>query len=132
MLSIKTSKNQMAKPLILGVIVSIISSLIIVAIFAIAATNIAVSDDAILVMAITSMAIGAFIGGIVSAKLYNEKGFLIGALNGTAFFLITTIISIAINPEALTMISIIKLLVFTLASMIGGVIGVNVTRKRKF
>ena len=132
MLSIKTSKNQMAKPLILGVIVSIISSLIIVAIFAIAATNIAVSDNAILVMAITSMAIGAFIGGIVSAKLYNEKGFLIGALNGTAFFLITTIISIAINPEALTMISIIKLLVFTLASMIGGVIGVNVTRKRKF
>lgn len=132
MLSIKTSKNQMAKPLILGVIVSIISSLIIVAIFAIAATNIAVSDDAILVMAITSMAIGAFIGGIVSAKLYNEKGFLIGALNGAAFFLITTIISIAINPEALTLISIIKLLVFTLASMIGGVIGVNVTRKRKF
>ena len=132
MLSIKTSKNQMAKPLILGVIVSIISSLIIVAIFAIAATNIAVSDNAILVMAITSMAIGAFIGGIVSAKLYNEKGFLIGALNGTAFFLITTIISIAINPEALTMISIIKLLVFTLASMIGGVIGVNITRKRKF
>ena len=132
MLSIKTSKNQIAKPLILGVIVSIISSLIIVAIFAIAATNIAVSDNAILVMAITSMAIGAFIGGIVSAKLYNEKGFLIGALNGTAFFLITTIISIAINPEALTMISIIKLLVFTLASMIGGVIGVNVTRKRKF
>ena len=132
MLSIKTSKNQMAKPLILGVIVSIISSLIIVAIFAIAATNIAVSDDAILVMAITSMAIGAFIGGIVSAKLYNEKGFLIGALNGAAFFLITTIISIAINPEALTMISIIKLLVFTLASMIGGVIGVNITRKRKF
>ena len=132
MLSIKTSKNQMAKPLILGVIVSIISSLIIVAIFAIAATNLAVSDDAILVMAITSMAIGAFIGGIVSAKLYNEKGFLIGALNGTAFFLITTIISIAINPEALTMISIIKLLVFTLASMIGGVIGVNITRKRKF
>lgn len=122
----------MAKPLILGVIVSIISSLIIVAIFAIAATNLAVSDDAILVMAITSMAIGAFIGGIVSAKLYNEKGFLIGALNGTAFFLITTIISIAINPEALTMISIIKLLVFTLASMIGGVIGVNITRKRKF
>ena len=122
----------MAKPLILGVIVSIISSLIIVAIFAIAATNIAVSDDAILVMAITSMAIGAFIGGIVSAKLYNEKGFLIGALNGAAFFLITTIISIAINPEALTLISIIKLLVFTLASMIGGVIGVNVTRKRKF
>ena len=132
MLSIKTSKNQIAKPLILGVIVSIISSLIIVAIFAIAATNIAVSDDAILVMAITSMAIGAFIGGIVSAKLYNEKGFLIGALNGAAFFLITTIISIAINPEALTMISIIKLLVFTLASMIGGVIGVNITRKRKF
>ena len=122
----------MAKPLILGVIVSIISSLIIVAIFAIAATNIAVSDDAILVMAITSMAIGAFIGGIVSAKLYNEKGFLIGGLNGAAFFLITTIISIAINPEALTMISIIKLLVFTLASMIGGVIGVNITRKRKF
>lgn len=122
----------MAKPLILGIIVSIISSMIIVVVCAIAATNIAISDEGILIMAITDMAIGAFIGGMVSARLYNEKGFLIGALNGMAFFLITTIVSIAINPAALTVISVIKLFVFTLSSMIGGVIGVNVTRKRKF
>lgn len=132
MLSAKVSKNQMAKPLIIGIVVSLITSIAIIAICAIAVTNLSVSDDALLVMTLISMGLGAFIGGIVSAKIYKQKGFLIGALNGIAFFLITTIISIAVNPAAITIISLIKLLIFVLSSMIGGVIGVNINHKRSF
>lgn len=130
--SAKVSKNYMIKPLLIGLIVSVVSSLIIVAICAIAATNLAVSDEAILIMALVSMSLGAFIGGISAAKMLKEKGFLIGALNGAAFFLLTTIIAFIVNQNAITMISLIKLLVFTLASMVGGVIGVNITHKRSF
>ncbi len=122
----------MIKPLLFGLIISIIASIIATVICAVAATNLNVSDDAILVMAIICMSIGAFVGGMIAAKIYKEKGFLIGALNGIIFFFITTIITFAVNTEAMTLISLIKLIVFTLSSMIGGMVGVNTKHKRSF
>ena len=128
----KVVKNQMIKPLLWGFAVSVISSVLITVVCAVAATNISVSDDGLLIMSLVCMSLGAFFGGIAAAKIYKEKGFLIGALNGAIFFFLSTVISFALNADAMTLISLIKLIIFTLSSMIGGVIGVNIKRKRSF
>ena len=130
--SSKVVKNQMIKPLLSGFLVSVIASLIITVICAVAATNLSVSDDGLLIMSLICMSLGAFFGGMAAAKIYKEKGFLIGALNGVIFFFLTTVISFALNADTMTYISLIKFIIFTLSSMIGGVIGVNMKRKRSF
>ena len=122
----------MIKPLLFGVLTCFIVSGISTVICAIAATNLSVSDDGLLVMALVCMSIGAFFGGMVASKIFKEKGFLIGALNGLIFFFLSTIISFASNAGSMTAVSLIKLIIFILSSMIGGVIGVNVKRKRSF
>ena len=131
-LSTKIINNKMIKPLIFGLIVSTIITIILIAFCAIIATNLESSEETILIMAIISMTLGAFCGGIISAKIYNEKGFLLGALNGIVYFFFITFISLCINAESMTLISLIKLIAFTLSSMIGGVIGVNTRKRRVF
>lgn len=132
LLSSKVLKIGMFKPLVFGFIASAITSILVIVVGAIAATNLTISDDGILIIALVSMSIGAFFGGLISAKLLKEKGLLIGALNGLVFFFITTIISFTVNMESMTIISLIKLILFVICSMIGGVIGVNTSKKRSF
>ena len=132
LLSEKFKSSSTVKALIFGLIVSLISSLVFVVIGAIAATNIEITDEGILILSLICMGLGTFSGGWTSAKFLKEKGWFIGMLNGLIFFLITTIISFITNPEPMTLISVIKLLIFVITSLVGGVLGVNITRKRSF
>ena len=123
------SKN-IIKPLIIGFIISIVVSFLAIIIFAVTATNIDISDEGLTVMSIISMIIGAFAGGFVSAKVLKEKGLIIGAINGLLFFFIMTLISFIVSREPMSSISLIKILSFTIASMLGGIFGVNIKHKR--
>lgn len=123
------SKN-IIKPLIIGFIISIVVSFLAIIIFAVTATNIDISDDGLTVMSIISMINGAFAGGFVSAKVLKEKGLIIGAINGLLFFFIMTLISFIVSREPMSSISLIKILSFTIASMLGGIFGVNIKHKR--
>lgn len=131
LLSAKSSNSKIIKPTLIGVLVSIVSSLIMLVIFAVALTNLSLPDSAVLVLSLISMGIGAFAGGIAAAKIYKERGFVIGAINGAAFYMLSTLVSLAVNPEALTIISLIKLIIFILSSTLGGILGVNLTHKNK-
>ena len=123
------SKN-IIKPLIIGFIISIVVSFLAIIIFAVTATNIDISDEGLTVMSIISMINGAFAGGFVSAKVLKEKGLIIGAINGLLFFFIMTLISFIVSREPMSSISLIKILSFTIASMLGGIFGVNIKHKR--
>lgn len=126
------NSKLLIKPLIFGFIFSLITTLVFIIIFAITATNINLTDNTLLILSLTSMNLGCFIGGLTSGKISKEKGFIIGAINGFIVFLLITIISLILNKNSITIITLIKLITFTLSSMIGGVVGVNITNKRHF
>ncbi len=125
------SKYNLIKPLTVGLIFSVIVSLIIMLISAVAVTNLDANEETVMILSITSMSIGAFFGGIVSAKLFRQKGFLVGALNGIIFFFLITFISFIVSQEPVSAVSLIKLITFVLSSVIGGIVGVNTAKKRK-
>lgn len=128
----KLSEYGILKPLAVSTAVSILCSLIFMLISAVAVTNLNASENTTLVLSIVSMSIGAFFGGIVCAKIYKKKGFLMGGLNGVVFFLLITVISLAVSSAPITVISLFKLILFIISSVIGGIVGVNTSRKRKF
>ena len=126
------NQKNISKPLILGFIISIITTFTFLVLFAFAAINLDFSNDILLALSLTSMNLGVFFGGFSSGKLSKEKGLVIGGINGLIFFMIVTLISLIFNEKAMTIVSLIKLITFIISSMIGGIIGVNFKRKRHF
>ncbi len=126
------SLNKIIKPLLLGLIFSIIITLIFLSISAIASTNLDLNDNAILALSLISANIGIFFGGFIAGKINKSKGYMIGALNGLICFIILTIISFVFNKNSMTTISLIKFITFVLSSLIGGILGVNFNKKRSF
>ncbi len=131
MFSKNFSKYNLLKPLIVGLIVSVVFSLIFMLVFALAATSLDVNENTILIFSIISMSLGGFTGGLASAKILKQKGFLVGAINGVVFFFLITFISFAVSQAPVSAVSLIKLITFVLSSVLGGIIGVNTTKKRK-
>ena len=127
-----SDKKMLIKPLLFGLIFSILVTFMFLIIFAVAATNLNFDDNVLLTLSLISMNLGAFIGGLISGKITKEKGFIIGAINGFIVFLIFSLISVIFNPNSITIITLIKLITLTLSSMIGGVVGVNINNKIHF
>ncbi len=80
---------------------------------------------------IVSLCTGAFIGGLICAKIMKEKGFIWGMVTASAIFLITSAAVIAFGGEA-TLQLILKLAAMLPAGAIGGILGVSKRKKRRY
>lgn len=124
--------NKLIKPLSFGLIVSIIVTFIFLALSAFASSNLDLNDNAILILSLISTNIGVATGGFIAGKSNKSKGYLVGIINGIICFIVLTIISFLFSNESMTIISLIKLITFVLSSLTGGILGVNLNKKRSF
>lgn len=131
MIFLSNSKSTLIKPLIYGLISAVITSFIMMLIGALVVKNFDLDEIGVLIISLISMSTGAFVGGFIAAKINKQKGFLVGILNGIAFFILNTVLAFILNTDSMTIISVIKVILFVITSMIGGIIGVNYSRKRK-
>ena len=69
--------------------------------------------------------IGAFCAGYISARVLKNKGMFLGMSAGFILFAVLFISGLIIAREALTMVTVIKLLLLLLMGAVGGIIGVN-------
>ncbi len=76
-------------------------------------------------MAIFTLILGGFCGGLAAAKLSCEKGLLCGAISGVIFFLIAWIFGGILSIGDFSLAAIIKAIVIIISGAFGGVIGVN-------
>ncbi len=79
---------------------------------------------------IASACVGAFVGGLISARISGSAGMFIGALSGavTAVLLLAAGSVFGVIPEA---VSLLRFVLMILSGAIGGVVGVNGRRKRR-
>ena len=75
-------------------------------------------------------AIGAFIGGYFAARKNSAKGLFGGLLVAAVMFILITVVG-AFVSEQVTLMSLIRLVIITLAASIGGILGVNKSSKLK-
>lgn len=77
-----------------------------------------------------ALAIGSGVGGYISAYKNKSKGFICGLINAGIMFLLVAVIGLILSRN-ITLMSLIHFAVTVLASLIGGILGVNKSDKIK-
>lgn len=76
-------------------------------------------------------ALGAFVGGYVTIRLFRMQGMLFGILSGLLLFVLVWIVSAIAIREPLTLQALIKALLMILMGAVGGILGVNKKSHRR-
>jgi len=84
------------------------------------------------VLGTVSIAAGSFAAAFYAAKKIGEKGFLSGIIVGAITFLIVTVISLIFDSGSVTVNTLFHFIIIMLSSIIGGIIGVNKGKNRKY
>ena len=133
MSEIKKSDGWMAyiKPLGIGVAVGLLLTALCMVLFAAILAAYDVSDFLVTVFSLTALVLGAIAAGFTASKLYGKNGLLIGMVVGVVLFALILLVSLAINPQSVTIQTLIKLVVTVLCAGLGGILGVNLKRRKK-
>lgn len=79
-----------------------------------------------------SLAVGSFSAAYYVSRNSERRGYLIGTLIGLVSFAIVTVVSLIINKNGLTINTLFHLIIIVLASAIGGILGVNKGKNKKY
>lgn len=80
-------------------------------------------------MAVIAAAIGAFVGGLVCARIAKEKGLLLGLLCGAALYLLILLAGTIWFRDSHSTYIFIKLAILVGCGGVGGVVGVNLKKR---
>lgn len=122
----ESSSNKFIKKIFKGVLISLVVSFVLLAIFAIVLTYTSVSENTIVPVIIVVTGISILVGTILESKKIVKNGIWLGGIIGLIYVLILYIISSLLNADfSINIQSFILILVAIFSGMIGGIIGVN-------
>ena len=124
------SAQGAVKSIAFGVIFAYVLSILCIFIFSwiLYATEISedISDTAVLIITLFS----TFAGGFLCGRKKKSKGLLFGAITGLLYFIVLFIVSAIIYSAAPSPMGISVLILGTISSALGGVIAINIKRKK--
>lgn len=122
----ESSSNKFIKKIFKGVLISLVVSFVLLAIFAIVLTYTSVSENTIVPVIIVATGISILVGTILESRKIVKNGIWLGGIIGLIYVLILYIISSLLNADfSINIQSFILILVAIFSGMIGGIIGVN-------
>ena len=122
----ESSSNKFIKKIFKGVLISLVVSFVLLAIFAIVLTYTSVSENTIVPVIIVVTGISILVGTILESRKIVKNGIGLGGIIGLVYVLILYIISSLLNADfSINMQSFILILVAIFSGMIGGIIGFN-------
>lgn len=123
--------HALVKPILFGLILGAVVTFLMLMLLALILSVKDFPPAAAVAMSSAAAGIGAFFAGFTAARIVGRKGLLLGLACGALLYVIITLISLAVSPGGFTALSLIKLVIVLLASVIGGVLGVNTRKVRK-
>lgn len=112
---------------VLGVVATLISMLAFAALFLVFSIDRAYSAP----FATISLAVGSFIASRYTAKKIGDKGYLIGIIIGAVIFVLITALSLVFGNR-LSLNTFFHFVIIMLSSIVGGIMGVNKDKHKKF
>lgn len=120
------------KSVLIGAIVgAILCTLLLVAITFIFVKAKAVPTGAVVPLTITLACISSFVAGFTSVKISKSKGLLLGSLSALLLGLVMLFLGTVTVSNEITSSVFTKLIAMICSGAIGGIIGVNKTKKKK-
>jgi putative membrane protein (TIGR04086 family) len=83
------------------------------------------------IFSIISLALGGFTGGFFISKKIKKRGAILGLFAGLFIFIITIIAGLFFNTFSFSIFGLIKNIILLIASVVGGIMGVNIKKKEK-
>lgn len=115
---------------IAAAVLAVVLSLLFMALFAAAVYFFAIDRGLAPFFSTVSVAAGCFSASFFAGKKTNEKGYLTGLIIGVACFFVITVISLFTGSDGVTLNSLFHFVIVVLASVIGGIFGVNKSGKK--
>ena len=122
--------KRFLRPVIIGAVVGALCCTLLLAVMAAIVASQDIPKAASTPMAIVAAAAGAFFGGFAAARIAKEKGLLIGGACGLLLFILVALAGFAFLKEIRGAYILVKLAVMLVLSALGGVIGVNLRKRR--
>ena len=110
--------KKILRPVLVGACMGAVVCLLLLLLMAAVIAAVDVPKAAITPLAVVASAVGAFVGGIVAAKIAKEKGLLFGAACGLILFVL-------VLKEVRGSFAVAKLFILIGCGAIGGILGVN-------
>lgn len=126
-MNIKGVKNDstVKKSIGIGVLISILTGLVFIAVFAFIMTAGDLPKSAAAPLSSVAFGIGCFFGGKYTAAKVGVNGYIYGAANGGIVLLAVTVCGMIVTGAQFSYVTLLRAAIVMLSAMIGGVLGVN-------
>lgn len=126
-MEVSNGEHSALKNIIKGIIISLISTLVLILLYALLLTYTNISEDTIFPVVVVITGISILLGSSLSNIRIKKNGLLNGGIIGIAYILLLYLISSAfIGNFSVNINSIILIIASILTGMLGGIIGVNI------
>ncbi len=115
-----------------GALIGVFSTLVFMCISAAAILFLELDRGYSVPLATISISLGSFLAAYFVSLKSEQKGYLIGTLIGVISFAAVTVISVIISKNGLTVNTLFRFIIIVLASAIGGILGVNKGKNKKY
>lgn len=137
MKAVNNSINEINKKLFKGVFFGILTGSLIITILMMLSSIIilqtgSLPGDILSYVVLVFIGIGSLLGGYIAGRIYKKNGLIIGAVTGVISFLILFLSGISNISEGIGIMTMLKLVVTIIPSMLGAILGVNKKEKVKF
>lgn len=120
--------NSVLRPVIIGVSIGLIISIILLFLFASFITVRDTPQGLIDPMAIFALSVGAFISGLVCTRIVRNGGLINGLVCGLAISVLVLLTGLIAGSGGIGAAGIFRVIFIVISAMIGGVLGVNIKR----
>lgn len=123
--------KQWIRPLGFGVVAGAIGCLLMLLLMAALLLAQDVPQTAVSPLALVAVATGAFVGGFTSARLAGQNGWLMGLLCGLMLFVLLLLVGgFALLDDPSGSQFLLKLAIVLVTAAVGGIVAVNVGKRR--
>ncbi|MBQ8203805.1 MAG: TIGR04086 family membrane protein [Clostridia bacterium] len=126
------NNNEKVKLYIWGMLIGIIVTAVSVAAFSAAILFLKLDRIYAPAFATVSLALGSFFASRFTARRIGEKGYLVGLITGLVFFCIVTLFALVFDGNGGGFTTLFRFIIVMLASLIGGISGVNKGKNKKY
>lgn len=130
--SAKPKPYAMLIPVLIGAGIGAVVILLFLILFSLILTIQDFGPSAVVPMSTACVGLGAFAAGFSASKINGKNGMATGTLSGAVLFVLFLLVSLIISGGAISLISFFRLIIMLLTSAIGGILGINLKRKKKF
>ena len=128
----KSEYMAMLTPVLIGAGIGVVVILLLLVLFSFLLTIRDFGPGAVMPMSTACVGFGAFASGFTASKINGKNGFMIGLFSGAVLYVLFLLVSLIVSGGAISLVSFFRLIIMLVCSAIGGIVGINFKRKKKY